>query len=604
LRDTLQVPNPNAYVVPTAARLFVIVSRPFVHQDDGLVALQEQLGAILRTGRRVQLQGLDDHAFGMVDDHARNAGVDGAALVCVLGIDGDIGASAVGDRQRNLVLAERARAVGLRRVGNGNNRKNLWVECDLQDLLGHLAATTFHITEVSNTTVRHLCFDAASAEGRDMLYLAALQQHERVDVVIGARGPGDLRNDLGSLLHHHRLVALGQVDRSRHLLETDRARRRGWNHGGWSCDRDGRSRNGCRGSGCWVVIDIDTVYRQELDQAVSISVTEGTNLPTAIVAVELTDLKRRHCRKVVMDDLRLLDAICADDRMYRTCSLYRRSVISLCDQENSCSLGRKRSGSDDELIAVEPQRSRGYNRIAVERDCFIIERLPLTVKQECDWIYRSRVSADLDSEGSGLWQGCVLASKQCGHAPTISENVASVWHTRYVSHLCVRPATAADYPTIRGIILQGGSAIYRSALSPENFAAWASHTADDEHFIHIAQTGHLLVAERDDTILGTVSLSYAGTPWTRNHQADTILSGMYVREPGSGVGKPLLQAALAQARADRKQTVLLSALLSNTAAQRFYARVGFEHVSSHYYNGPVRWAAMRLQLSEVNRAQE
>jgi GNAT superfamily N-acetyltransferase len=161
----------------------------------------------------------------------------------------------------------------------------------------------------------------------------------------------------------------------------------------------------------------------------------------------------------------------------------------------------------------------------------------------------------------------------------------------------VREAAQRDYPTLRSIVLAGGELIYREALSLENFVAWSEHTASDGRFDEVRANGRLLVIEDADGAQGTVSLSYELSPWARNHEADATLAGMYVREPGRGVGTQLLAAALEQARSDGRSTLLLSALLSNDAAQRFYARAGFEHVSSHYYNGPVRWAAMRLRLS-------
>ncbi|WP_416898423.1 MAG: N-acetyltransferase family protein [Minwuia sp.] len=88
--------------------------------------------------------------------------------------------------------------------------------------------------------------------------------------------------------------------------------------------------------------------------------------------------------------------------------------------------------------------------------------------------------------------------------------------------------------------------------------------------------GALLVAERDGAVIGMVGLLYSISTALGGRVA--MLEDMVV-EPtarGSQVGRALLDAAIARAKSDGCRRITLLTDGDNAAAQRFYARAGFQ----------------------------
>ena len=109
-------------------------------------------------------------------------------------------------------------------------------------------------------------------------------------------------------------------------------------------------------------------------------------------------------------------------------------------------------------------------------------------------------------------------------------------------------------------------------LPPEYFAAFDAINADPAH--------ELIVAEIDTQLVGTLQLSFLPSLSHRGAlraQIEAVRVDASLR--GRGIGRQVLEWALARARERGCAMVQLSSDLSRLDAQRFYAQLGF--VASH-----------------------
>jgi GNAT superfamily N-acetyltransferase len=132
------------------------------------------------------------------------------------------------------------------------------------------------------------------------------------------------------------------------------------------------------------------------------------------------------------------------------------------------------------------------------------------------------------------------------------------------------------------------------ALLGELFAQEAEFRPDAEaqvrglqRIIDDPSVGTILLARRGDAVLGMVNLLY--TVSTALGERVALLEDMVVTGAarGTGIGSVLLRAAIAHARGAGCKRITLLTDGDNMAAQRFYARHGFE---------PSRMLALRLPL--------
>lgn len=141
-----------------------------------------------------------------------------------------------------------------------------------------------------------------------------------------------------------------------------------------------------------------------------------------------------------------------------------------------------------------------------------------------------------------------------------------------MSNLYIREAITADLPHLLAMLqddhLGQGRETADSNLTAYK-TAFASILSDPNNRIY--------VAELDDTIVGTfqfitiASLSYQGG--TRC-QIESVRTVGNLR--GRGIGKQMMQWAIAQARAEGCVLIQLSTHKSRTRAHSFYENLGFE----------------------------
>lgn len=112
---------------------------------------------------------------------------------------------------------------------------------------------------------------------------------------------------------------------------------------------------------------------------------------------------------------------------------------------------------------------------------------------------------------------------------------------------------------------------YAERMSPDAWSAFAQQIANVRGRLVDAE---VLVAERDDQLVGTVTLF---TGW-RGAQPDSYgvrLLAVPPAERGTGVGRALMEHCIERARADGKDRVVLTTTFEMEFARDLYEKLGF-----------------------------
>lgn len=142
--------------------------------------------------------------------------------------------------------------------------------------------------------------------------------------------------------------------------------------------------------------------------------------------------------------------------------------------------------------------------------------------------------------------------------------------------LTKRPATRDDLPGIIALLWDDETARHREdpsePLDPRYLAAFEA--------IHADPNQHLIAAELDGRLVGTMQLSFLPGlsfrgAWRAQIEAVRIAGDLR----GQRLGEQMILWAVEQARARDCKMVQLTSTATRLAAHRFYARLGF--VQSH-----------------------
>lgn len=143
-----------------------------------------------------------------------------------------------------------------------------------------------------------------------------------------------------------------------------------------------------------------------------------------------------------------------------------------------------------------------------------------------------------------------------------------------MSQWVIRPATRDDVPAVVALLADDRLGAGREDPGdPETYATAYDRVAADP-----AQ--HLVVAERDGRVVGTLQLSVV-PGLSRRGATRAIIEGVRVArgERGSGLGTELVTWAVEESRRLGCSLVQLTSDASRVDARRFYERLGF--VASH-----------------------
>lgn len=143
-----------------------------------------------------------------------------------------------------------------------------------------------------------------------------------------------------------------------------------------------------------------------------------------------------------------------------------------------------------------------------------------------------------------------------------------------MSDIVIRPARPDDVAAIVEMLADDPLGAAREDLDdPQTYAAAFSRVSADPG-------QHLVVAERDGRVVGTLQLSVI-PGLSRRGTTRSIIEGVRVArdERGSGLGTELITWAVDESRRLGATLVQLTSDASRTDARRFYERLGF--VASH-----------------------
>ncbi|MEV6566765.1 GNAT family N-acetyltransferase [Streptomyces kronopolitis] len=138
--------------------------------------------------------------------------------------------------------------------------------------------------------------------------------------------------------------------------------------------------------------------------------------------------------------------------------------------------------------------------------------------------------------------------------------------------------TAADVEAVSAVRVRGWQHAYRG-LMPQAYLGAMSVAADAERrrawFGRRAPEVSDLVAERDGEVIGWASVGPARDPDVTPGAGELLALYVAPELIGTGAGRALLAAGIADARAKGACALYLWVVRGNTLARRFYERAGF-----------------------------
>ena len=156
-----------------------------------------------------------------------------------------------------------------------------------------------------------------------------------------------------------------------------------------------------------------------------------------------------------------------------------------------------------------------------------------------------------------------------------------------MDRLAIRPATAADIPTLCALGATTFVETYTPISDPQEVADYAAtHFGADRVQAWLDRAdARTLLALVDDAAVGYANVRRAPVPACVADRQAVELSRLYLlaAAQGSGTGSALIGAALAEIAALGGRTVWLGAYERNLKALAFYARRGFVQVGTHAF---------------------
>ncbi len=153
-----------------------------------------------------------------------------------------------------------------------------------------------------------------------------------------------------------------------------------------------------------------------------------------------------------------------------------------------------------------------------------------------------------------------------------------------MSELILRPASEADIPALSKLGIDSFIEKFGHMYTPKDLATFLEEAHSPTALAaEIANPARLYrLAERDGALVGYCKLGLTcGFPEHARGKNVLELKQLYTAPgaTGGGIGKALMDWAMAEFTARNADEVQLSVWSGNDGAQRFYARLGFEKVA-------------------------
>jgi diamine N-acetyltransferase len=150
------------------------------------------------------------------------------------------------------------------------------------------------------------------------------------------------------------------------------------------------------------------------------------------------------------------------------------------------------------------------------------------------------------------------------------------------AELQIREATAADVRALSELATRTWSDAFGATVSPADEAVVLEETRSETYFVSALQERTILVAERDDGLVGYVQFGNVDIPEVQVRQGDQELHRIYVDKElqGRGLGRRLMNAALEHPRLADASRIFLQVWERNEPAIRLYESLGFRTVGT------------------------
>lgn len=150
------------------------------------------------------------------------------------------------------------------------------------------------------------------------------------------------------------------------------------------------------------------------------------------------------------------------------------------------------------------------------------------------------------------------------------------------THLTIKAAEASDIAEISELAKRTWSAAFGDALSPEDLALELEQTRSEEYFRAALERDTILLAELGAELVGYVQFGDVTIPEVGVRAGDRGLHRVYVKAEvqGRGIGRELMNAALAHPRLRAGRRIYLAVWEENRKAIRLYESLGFRTVGT------------------------
>jgi ribosomal protein S18 acetylase RimI-like enzyme len=151
-----------------------------------------------------------------------------------------------------------------------------------------------------------------------------------------------------------------------------------------------------------------------------------------------------------------------------------------------------------------------------------------------------------------------------------------------VGALAIRPARSSDVPALSELAKRTWSQAFGDGVSPEDRAAELEEKRSVDYFADALREETILVAEGDGALVGYVQFGDARIPEVSRQAGDQAVHRLYVDASyqGRGLGRRLIETALAHPRLVRAGRVYLQVWEQNERALRLYESLGFRQVGA------------------------
>jgi ribosomal protein S18 acetylase RimI-like enzyme len=146
----------------------------------------------------------------------------------------------------------------------------------------------------------------------------------------------------------------------------------------------------------------------------------------------------------------------------------------------------------------------------------------------------------------------------------------------------IRPARASDVPALSELAKRTWADAFGEPLSPEDLATELDTSRSDAYFINALEETTILVAEEGGALIGYVQFGDVKLPEVAVRPGDQGLRRLYVDAAmqGRGVGRRLMDAALAHPRLASARRIFLTVWERNKPAMHMYGSFGFKTVGT------------------------